>query len=266
MKTNQTFIKRYVLLVFLLLTPLLSLAIPLFLSLPPELVPLIVATLPAVMAISLAALTDGRKGIGALLRKLSRWRAGLKWYLIAVGVALVLRLTMSLLALLLGWISSIQFNDWSPAQYLIIGIFTLIGALMEELGWRGYVLPRLLARRSALGSALIIGIPWGVLHLGLILPGQMNAGTSWVGTILFTFGLSMILTWFFIQTQYGIVIGIVYHTAQNFFVFLNGGITSTESLWLMTAVTVVIAIILIIVYGTRLQRSSTNPFAIIDTR
>ena len=254
MKTKSEFMEQYSLPAFLILTPLLSLAIPVFLPLPAEVTALLLVLVPALLAVLFTALTEGGKGVGTLLKKPFQWRVGFKWYMIALGLALGLRLTMNVLAILLGWIPSIQLNDWSPAQYLIIGIFTLIGAFMEELGWRGYVLPRLLAHRSALSSALIIGIPWGVLHLGLTLPGQMNAGTSGVGTILFIVGLSVILTWFFIQTRYSIVIGIVYHAAQNYFVFLNGGITSTESLWLMTAVTVAIALILILLHGPNMQR------------
>ena len=265
MNTNPTFFERYSLPAFLILTPLLSLAIPLLLTLSPEITPLLIAIIPALMGISLAALTGGKKGAGALLRKLFQWRIGLKWYLVALGMALVLRLTMSLLAFLLGWISFIHLVEWGPPQYLLIGVFTFIGAVVEELGWRGYVLPRLLARHSALVSALIIGVPWGILHLSLIFPGQMNAGTSWLATVLFLVALSVILTWFFIQTGHGIVVGLVYHAAQNYFVFFNGGMTSAESLLLMTIVTAAIAIILIFVYGSSLQRSPVKESVLVET-
>jgi membrane protease YdiL (CAAX protease family) len=179
-------------------------------------------------------------------------------------MALVLRLTMDLLALLLGWIPSIRLVDWGLAQYLIIGVFTFVGAVMEELGWRGYVLPKLLERRSALVSALIIGIPWGILHISLTLPGQMNAGTSWLATVLFLAALSVILTWFFLQTRGGIAVGIVYHAAQNYFVFLNGGIPLAESLLLLTVVTGAIAVMLMFLYGPGLQRSPTRQPAVLD--
>jgi membrane protease YdiL (CAAX protease family) len=265
MKTHPTFIERYSLPIFLILTPLISLSLPLFVPLPPETLPLLIALIPALMGIILAVLTGGGKGAGALLKKLFQWRVGLKWYLIALSMALVLRLTMSLLALLLGWIPVIQLAAWGPAQYLLIGVFTFVGAIVEELGWRGYVLPKLLVHRSALASALIIGIPWGILHLSLIFPGQMNAGTSWLATVLFLVALSIILTWFFIQTRNGIVVGLVYHATQNFFVFFNGGMTSAESLLLMTAVTAAIAIILILIYGQNLQRSPLKEAVIANT-
>lgn len=265
MKTNSEFMELYFLTAFLIVTPLISLAIPAFLSLPAEVTPLILVFVPALLAVIFTAITEGRKGVGTLLKKLVQVRVGLKWYVIAIGLALGLRLAMSALALILGWIPTIQVNPWSLAEFIIIGLFTFIGAVMEELGWRGYALPRLLAHRSALLSALIIGIPWGIVHLGLILPGQMNAGTSWLGTILFLMGLSVILTWFFIHTRGSLVIVILFHAAQNYFVFLNGGIDLAQSMWLLTAVTLALALVLVILFGANLQRSLEKAASVAET-
>jgi hypothetical protein len=86
-----------------------------------------------------------------------------------------------------------------------------------------------------------------------------------VSTILFIFGISVILTWLFVQTKSGIVAGIVFHAAQNFFVFLNGGMLAAgifwES-WLLTAVTLVMAVALIVLYGPSLQRGSVKAAAV----
>jgi membrane protease YdiL (CAAX protease family) len=253
--------KRFSLPAFLILTPLLSLAIPAYLPLPSEVVPLILVFIPAILAILLTAMTEGGTGVGVLLKKLTPWQVDFKWHLIAFGLALGSRFAISVLAIVFGWTTTFQLYDWTPLQYLVIGLFTIIGALMEELGWRGYVLPKLLAHQSGLSSALIVGIPWGILHLGLIFPGQMNAGTSWVSTILFILSISVILTWLFIQTKSSIVAGIVFHAAQNFFVFLNGGMLAAgiywES-WLLTAVTLAMAVALVATYGSTLQRGSVK--------
>jgi membrane protease YdiL (CAAX protease family) len=260
--------ERFSLPAFLILTPLLSLSIPAFMSLPSEVVPLILIFIPAILAILLTAMTEGGKGVGVLWQKLTPRRIDFKWYLIAFGLAVGSRFAISVLAILFGWTTTFQLYDWTPLQYVIIGIFTIIGALMEELGWRGYVLPKILERRSALASALIIGIPWGILHLGLTFPGQMNAGTSWVSTILFLLGISVILAWLFVQTKYGIVAGIVFHAVQNFFVFLNGGMLAAgifwES-WLLTAVTLAMAVTLIVMYGPGLQHGSVKVAPMVNT-
>jgi membrane protease YdiL (CAAX protease family) len=264
MNTNSTFIQRFSLPLYLILTPLLSLAVPLFLSLPTELVPLMMIFIPALMAILLTSLSEGRKGVIALLQKHLQWRMPFKWLAIPLGLAFSLRLAMSLLALLFGWIPTIQFNAWSPQQFIMIGVFTLIGAVMEELGWRGYALPKLLSQRSALASALLIGIPWGILHIGLILPGQMNAGTSGLETVLYIVALSVVLTWLFVQTRGNLVVVILYHAGENFFVFLNGGISITQSLRLLNIVTIALAIGLIILYGVNLQRDFIKKRAVVN--
>ncbi len=254
MNKKSALIERYALPLFLILTPLISLAIPLFLPLPPEIVPFMMVFVPALLAIFLTALTDGRKGVSTLLKKLFKWRIGFQWYVIVFGLAFGLRLTMSLLALLLGWIPAIQISPWSPVEFIILAVFIMIGAAAEELAWRGYILPKLLAHRSAIFSALLIGVIWGVIHLGLTLPGQMNAGSHWLPNVLYIIGLSTVLTWLYIQTQGNLVIPILFHFGQSYFVFLNGGISLTQQLGLMTAITAVISLVLVLLFGVNLQR------------
>lgn len=264
MNKKSTRIERHALPLFLILTPLISLTIPLLLPLPPEITPLLMVFVPALLAITLTTLTDGQKGVRALLKKPFQWRIGFKWYAIVFGLAFGLRLAMSVLAWRLGWIPAIQISPWSPVEFIILGVFIMIGAVAEELAWRGYVLPKLLAHRSAVFSALLIGIIWGVIHLGLILPGQMNAGSHWLPTILYIVGLSVVLTWLYVQTQGNLVMPTLFHFGQSYFVFLNGGISLTRQLWLMTAIMAVISLVLVLIYGPSLHHESIKETFIAD--
>jgi uncharacterized protein len=56
-------------------------------------------------------------------------------------------------------------NPLSIIPYLLF--LFVFGPLPEELGWSGYALDGLQARRSALTSSLIIGLIWAVWHLPL---------------------------------------------------------------------------------------------------
>jgi membrane protease YdiL (CAAX protease family) len=259
MNTNPTFIERYALPLFLILTPLLGIAIPLFLPLPPVVVVFMAAFVPALMAILLTAMTDGRKGVAALLQKVFQWRIGFKWYAIALGLPLGIHLAIGVLALLLGWIPAIQIRPWSLPQF-IVGVLILIWAVLEEVGWRGYALPKVLATRSALFSALLIGIAWGVFHLGL---GAMESRPL-IPTFLVPFGFSVVLTWLFIQTRGNLVMATLCHFGFNYFVIFEEGMTLAQILWLEAIVILVFAFILVILFGVDLQHSPMKRPAVVD--
>jgi hypothetical protein len=91
----------------------------------------------------------------------------------------------------------------------------------EELGWRGYALPRLLSGRlNSLTAALVLGIIWGIWHL----PAFFIAGTSqhddqmgifWL--ILGTTLSSVIMTWLYIRTKGDVLAsGLLVHFMNNF--------------------------------------------------
>jgi hypothetical protein len=79
---------------FCTLTILLTFATYL-LPLPREALPFVMVLIPAIIAISLAAITEGIPGVRSLLSKLTQWRISLKWLAIALAVALAMRLTIS---------------------------------------------------------------------------------------------------------------------------------------------------------------------------
>lgn len=54
---------------------------------------------------------------------------------------------------------------------------SLISALGEEIGWRGYFVPRLV-RAGVPRPLLVSGLVWGAWHMPLILTGQYAAGPS----------------------------------------------------------------------------------------
>jgi uncharacterized protein len=265
MNRFASFVKRQALAIFCVLTIALSFAATL-LPLPGEAVPVVMVFLPALVALSLAALTDGWSGVRALLSKRGQWRVRPLWVVTAVALGLVLRLMMSVIALLLELIPAIQLRPWSPMQLAFFAAILFVFALPEELGWRGYALPKLLERHSPLVAGLIIGVLWGALHVALTLPGMSMAGVPGLPVVLEVLGLSVLGTWLYIRTDGNLLLASVFHAAQSFFVIVNDGITLEQQIWLMAGVYLAAAVVIAIAAGPSFARKPMAPIEARATR
>ena len=250
MNTKPTFLEQYSLHLFLILTPLISLAIAFFLPLSIELIVLLLILVPATLAILFTALAEGRKSVAVLLSKLFQWRISLKWYVVALGAPIGMILASGMVAFFLGWIPAVQIRAPAASQLIFNAVLILLVSVLEELGWRGYALPRLLAYRSPLSSALLIGIAWGILHIGM---GLLD-GRPWLPTFLGPIGLSVVLTWLFVHTRGSLAMAMLFHFAFDYSPqFILYGLTIAQSVWTQVIVTFVVAIVLILIFGTNLQ-------------
>ena len=255
MQTNSTFIQRYALTVFLILTPLLSLAIAFLIPLPVVAIALLLLLIPSGMAILLTALTKGGKGVVILLKKLIQWRIGLKWYAAALVVPIGIILAAGIVAYLMGWSPTVQIFTPEPSQLISNAILILLVAVLEELGWRGYALPELLAYRSPLISALIIGVARGALHIGI---GVID-GRPWLPTFLVPIGASVVITWLFVRNRGSLAMAILFHFLLDFTPqFLLSGLTPAQGVWSQAIVVLFLACILGVVLGPSLRRSPTS--------
>ena len=77
------------------------------------------------------------------------------------------------------------------AQAMLLSpVANLIPCLGEELGWRGYLQPKLIARFGRVGGVLLTGAIWGVWHAPMIALGHNYgtdyAGYPWLGILLMT--------------------------------------------------------------------------------
>jgi membrane protease YdiL (CAAX protease family) len=189
----KTVINQHPVASFIVLTLGLSFA-AFFLPVPPEgafaIIALAAVMIPTIVAFALVALMEGRRGAGAFLRQCFRWRSPLKWYLSAFALGFVIHFGSSLLALLTGAIPAIEIT--APNATLVIIPFA---ALLEEIGWRGFALRRLLDHYSPFNATLIVGIPWALLHFALFLLFEPNVSPVAEGltVLVFAFPLTWIL-------------------------------------------------------------------------
>jgi membrane protease YdiL (CAAX protease family) len=165
-------------------------------------------------------------------------------------------------ALLFGWSPAFLIRIPSASQLIFNFVLVIITAVLEELGWRGYILPRLLNYRSPLVSGLIIGIAAGLLHIGL----GLVAGRPWLPTFLVPLGFSVIWTWLFIHTCGSLAMAMLFHFAIDYapqFV-LDAPLPIPQAVWAQAIVSLVVALALILLYGTELQRGPAKELAVAD--
>jgi uncharacterized protein len=195
---------------------------------------------PALAAIIMAGVTEGKSGVKALLRRAILWRVGLPWYIIALGLPTILSLATAALAYLVGMAEFIRAGALTSIELVL---FVLV--VGEELGWRGYALPRLLEKRSALTASLILGVLWGLWHLPTFLvPGTPQYGLPLTAFVLLTIEYSILMTWVFLHTLGSVLIATLFHGAINLSqgLFL-GAVEGATRYWLLCSVYGVAALI-----------------------
>ena len=219
----------------------------------------LLATGPALAALLLTGIMGGGAGTKAFLLRLLQWRARPSWYLAIFLVPVVIWGGAVLLNVLLGAPAPTvaQLAGWPTLVlgFLIYLINPLAGPLGEEPGWRGFALPRLQAKRSALVASLILAVFWAGWHLPLILSGL----TPW--PILLSFvPLAILFTWVYNGTMGSLFIAVVFHAAfdalGDYVYPLFTGPDLLRNYVLIAVVASVVALLVVLVTGpARLSRA-----------
>ena len=216
---------------------------------------------PFLAALVVLAATQGKTGVVGLLRRIVRWRVGLRWYAVALLLPVVVTAAAAALnVLLLGAKASFSVAELGGltglfSTFALLLLIPGIGGSWEEPGWRGYALPRLQTARSALFASLILGVVWAFWHLPLFITGQ----AQW-SDIVFIIVWTITFTWVFNNAEGSVLIVVLMHNMNNtissaVFNQMFSGADAVSQAWLYTALWGVVAIVLVVVYGpTHLSR------------
>jgi membrane protease YdiL (CAAX protease family) len=209
---------------------------------------------PAAAAIIVTAVTEGGAGVRALLGRLLLWRVGLRWYLVALGLPFLLGLVaLGIYSWLVGPV------EQQPSQVMLTAILAVL-VVGEELGWRGYALPRLQSRYNILVSSLILGVLWACWHLiNILIPGLAHYGTAFPAFLLFVVSQTILFTWLANNTRGSVLIAWLFHAAIN----VSGSVLfvgdTALQWWLSGALYGIVALIVVLVLGPNIKRRSASP-------
>jgi len=172
---------------------------------------------PSLVALALTARAAGSAGVRAILGRLIAWQVSGRWYLFAVGYWVGIKLSVALVYRLVAGAWP-RFSDESWIVMAAATVFsTMVGGQAgEEIGWRGYALPRLAARWGLGGASILLGVIWASWHLPLFyVPGIDTYGQSFPMYLLQVTALSVAIAWLYWRTQGSLLLTMLMHAAIN---------------------------------------------------
>ena len=168
-----------------------------------------VSYVPAVLAVAINRSSRRSQDRAAFRGRLTNFRVGWKPYVVA---------SAALPAVHLGGVALAGFIGGKfPAQPANLALFPLfvISSVGEEIGWRGYALPKLQERYGLFTAGVIVGLAWAAFHWTALLANpKSRLAYVVVSTILFT-AISVIITYVFNAAGQAVPISVLMHAAYN---------------------------------------------------
>ena len=218
----------------------------------------------------MTGLTLGRGAVIALLKRFLIWRVSWKWYLVAFLLSPAIQLSAIYLNSAftrtpIDFSTVFAYKIFGPSANLPLLFlpFLISDAITngEEMGWRGYVLPRLQAKYNALVSSLILGVVWGFWHLPKFLtPGNTSSFGLFMVRII---AVAVIYTWIYNNTKGSLLLVTLFHATSNAGgVFLPTGTTvSGENMgaFLIQVGLEIVTALVVLIYAGAERLSNTEP-------
>lgn len=153
---------------------------------------------------------SGRSGLKALARRCLLRRVPIVWWLYALftplGVHVLATLIYGILHGAVGTIKPMElFHQWW--QFYIFAFALFQGPLSEELGWRGYLLPRLLRKYNPVNASIMVGVVWAAWHFAILFHSVSADALFFTSAV----ALSILMTVLFLHTRGSVLLAIVMH-------------------------------------------------------
>ena len=170
---------------------------------------------PGIVALLLTASIEGGRGVSALLRRILIADVPMRFYVLALTYITVVKITAAVLHRLI-------IGEWPPfgtgslALIPLAILFSTPFQAGEELGWRGFALPRLASRFGLRIAAVLLGMIWAFWHL----PQFYIAGGDayhqpfvvWAAQVI---AIGVALAWLYAKTGGSLLLVMLMHAAIN---------------------------------------------------
>jgi len=201
--------------------------------------------------LSSAAITGGKSALRDLFRRMTIWKVNPIWFSSAFVLTSLICLVSLGINQMAGGVNSIGdlIKTAELPGALLFQIFFFL--MTEELAWRGFALPRLLAKFSALNSSLLLGVLWGLWHLPLVfIRDSFQSKIPFLGFLVSTIAISIIFTWLYNKSNGSLLIAGIFHAATDVAIAYFGVMSSSSLLfWIFIVVQWIVVFIIILKEG-----------------
>lgn len=218
---------------------------------------------PALAAVAVTGLVDGRAGLADLGRRVTRWRATTgTWLVVAATLALVplgvlvLALTGEAVPPLVAFWT---FTGLGPTGLGAVGVMLVVNGLGEETGWRGFAADRLLPSHGTVRASVLVAALWALWHVPLFWVVESFRGFGPAGVVGWTLGLvagSLVLTTLYERSGSSVLLVAAWHLAFN----LTSGTPATggPSAVVSSTLVMVAAVAIVVLGGHGSRRDGTR--------
>ena len=121
---------------------------------------------PLISGLLMIGVVDGKKGFSDLVSRFLKWRIGVAWYAVALLTAPLVFVAVHFLLTLVSPVYSPGFLSPNGTSLVLMSIMSgLMVGICEEIGWFGFVIPKLRLRYGILTTGLMVGVIWGAWHI-----------------------------------------------------------------------------------------------------
>jgi len=170
---------------------------------------------PSLVAIFLTARAAGRAGVSSLVSGVFKWRVPARYYVLAVAFIPAIKLTAAVLHRL----TSGAWPRTGGESLLLIPLaiaFSTPFQAGEEIGWRGYALPRLADRFGLRAASLMLGFIWAFWHLPqFFIRDVPEFGQSFPLYVFQVTALGVVFAWLYARTNRSLLLVMLLHAATN---------------------------------------------------
>lgn len=170
---------------------------------------------PALVALWVTYRSGPSSQHGQLLARLFRWQVPARWYVFAASYMVVAKLSAAA-------VFRVTTGAWpafgSTPLYLLVLATALSAPVQagEEIGWRGYALPRLGDAIGFPAASLVLGVIWAIWHLPLFLIANTGSTGQPIAVFLLAVtAVSVAMTWLYLNTHGSLVPLMLMHAAIN---------------------------------------------------